>query len=206
MNKGSLERLQGSAKPQTSARSLSPLAAHAPNGALSPRSLQPPSPEDYSPHQLDAAERDMQVALDGYPALTPPGFHIDPRPMAIPRSVEWFGPVDAVISRESKMFEFWRSRMAMRTEEALAAFIACRAWLRVNAVRRKSLNKQLDSEKIRNVAAQHIGGLSHGVLIAALELEGFIVKQTIDPFGQPTANAWTNARPLAAAYKLRGSP
>jgi hypothetical protein len=92
--------------------------------------------------------------------------------------------------------------MAMRTEEALAAFIACRVWLRANAVKRKSLNKQLHSEKLRNVAAQHMGEVSHGVLIAALELEGFIVRQAIDIFGQPRANAWTNARLRAPAYKL----
>ena len=122
----------------------------------------PPTPDDYSPHQLDAAERDMQVALDGYPALTPSGFYVSPRPMAIPRSVEWFGPIDAVISREGEIFAFWQSRMAMRTEEALAAFISCRAWLRTHAVKRKSLSKGLDSEKLRNVAAQHIGVVDHG--------------------------------------------
>jgi hypothetical protein len=165
----------------------------------------PCSPTHYSSHQLDAATRDMQVSLDDYPALTPDGFYVAPRPIALPRSVEWFGPANAVISRESEMFAFWQSRMAMRTEEALAAFIACRAWLRLNAVKQKSLNKELDSEKLRNVAAQHIGMVSHGVLIAALELEHFSVKQAIDSFGQPRANAWTNAHLLAAAYKLGGS-
>ena len=125
--------------------------------------------------------------------------------MALPHSVEWFGPSDAIVTRESEMFAFWQDRMAMRTEEALAAFLACRAWLRANAVKRKSLNKQLDSEKLRNVAAAQIGAVSHGVLIAALELEHFSVKQAIDSYGQPKANAWTNAHLLAAAFRLGGS-
>ena len=160
----------------------------------------PTSPDNYSLHDLDAAARDMQAALDDYPALTPSGFYVAPL-QPIPRSVEWFGPTCAVISRDSQIFEFWQSRMAMRTEEALAALIACRAWLRLNTTKQKSLNRELDSKKLQNVAAFHIGQISHGVLIAALALEHFTVKQAIDSFGQARANAWTNARLLAAAYK-----
>jgi hypothetical protein len=44
----------------------------------------PPSPDDYSLRDLDAAERDMQVVLDAHPALTPSGFTVNPRPNAIP--------------------------------------------------------------------------------------------------------------------------
>jgi hypothetical protein len=165
-----------------------------------------PCVEDYSPAQLDAAGRDMQAALDVWPALTPSGFHVAARPIAIPRSVEWLGPINAAISEDSETFGFWQSRMDMRTDEALAAFMACRAWLRANAVKRKSLNKQFRSEKLWRIAAQNLGEVSHGVFIAALDLEGFTVKQSIDCLGQPTANAWTNVALKAEFWKrtLRG--
>jgi hypothetical protein len=114
----------------------------------------PPSPDDYSLHDLDAAESAMQAVLDAYPALTPSGFTVSPRPIAIPRSIEWVGPAAAVISRESELFAFWQDRMAMRTEEALAALLACRGWPRITTVKQKALNKQLDSEKIRNIAGR----------------------------------------------------
>jgi hypothetical protein len=52
------------------------------------RARTPPSPDDYSLHQLDAAQSDMQAVLDAYPALTPSGFNVNPRPIAIPRSVD----------------------------------------------------------------------------------------------------------------------
>ena len=92
----------------------------------------------------------------------------------------------------------------MRTEEALAALIACRAWLRANAVKRKSLDKEFNSEKLRNIAALHIGAISHGFVIAALDLERFTVRQAIDSIGQPTPNAWTNAHLPVAAYRFGG--
>jgi hypothetical protein len=107
-------------------------------------------------------------------------------------------------SRESEMFAFWQDRMAMHTEEALAALLACRAWLRTYTVKQKSLNKQLDSEKLRNIATARIGAVDHGVLIAALDLERFTIQQ-VTVFGQPRARAWANIRLLAAAYRLGGS-
>ena len=146
----------------------------------------------------------MQAALDNFPALVPSGFYVEARPPLIPRSVEWMGRYDAGVSLDGATFAFWQARMAMRTEETLAALIATRAWLRSNTFRRKSLNKALDSERLRNVASFSVGEVSHGGLIAALDLEGFSVVQAKDEFGQPTAHAWSNARLKAAAYALGG--
>ena len=156
--------------------------------------LRLPSPDDYSLPQLDAAERDMRAVLDVWPALTPSGFYVEPQPCPIPRSVEWFGPDNAVISRDNVTFAFWRSRMDMRTEEALAALIASRAWLNAYAIRLKTLDKKRLSQNLWFIAQRDLSRVSHGVFIAALDLEGFKVQQATDNLGQPTASAWTGAR------------
>jgi hypothetical protein len=93
--------------------------------------------------------------------------------------------------------------MAMRTEEALAALLAIRGWLRTYAVQQKSLNRGLNSEQLRNIATARIGAVDHGVMLAALELEHFTLKQVF-VFGQPKARAWANIRLRAAAYRLEG--
>lgn len=165
-----------------------------------PAQLPPPSPEGCSCEELDAAERDMQAALDSFPALVPSGFHIEPRPFHLPRSIEWFGPYDAGVSLDSAVFAFWQARMALRTEESLAALIACRRWLRFYAVKRKTLDTALTSVALRNVVSFGIGEVAHGVIIAALDLEGFHVVQARDECGNLAAHACSNARLLATAY------
>jgi hypothetical protein len=161
-----------------------------------------PNPANYPSHELDAAARDMQAMLDTWPSLTPAGFYVEEPPILIPRSVEWLGPANAAISEDSETFAFWQSRMAMRTEDALAASIRSRTWLKANVVKLKSLNKREHSESLRNIAARDIGEISHGVFIAALDLEYFKVVQAKDNLGRPMAHAYTDAA-LRAGYWRR---